>query len=145
MRKALYFLGLSIVLSAALYPLKIPVDKSYISTLHTTASIMFSIGMGVICTFNPEKIKNKNIYNNIKNKVIALRTNFLWVFGITTTGFTAVQAISSNVTLNLGSVTLHVQPALDIFCAVLLIISMCYFILNFLSMQSLVFEIHETD
>ncbi|HHE9207279.1 TPA: hypothetical protein ACPGS1_001786, partial [Haemophilus influenzae] len=48
-----------------------------VNTIYTISGIMFSIGMGVICTFNPSGIKNENIYSIIENNIFKVRSSFL--------------------------------------------------------------------
>lgn len=45
---------------------KVRPDNAFMNTMYTISGIMFSIGMGVICTFNPDKIKNMEIFKEIK-------------------------------------------------------------------------------
>lgn len=147
MRKALLSTLISAILTVFLYFLVAEKPAgSFIDTLYTTASIMFSIGMGVICTFNPEKIKNKSIYGRIKVKIIAVRNNFLWNFGNITAWYIIFQyIIKKNTIIVLRSVEVDVSLAITLYYMALILISTSYFIYNFLSIQSLTFQIAESE
>lgn len=146
MVRTILFLLTALVLAVPFYFLASEApDKSYINTLYTSASIMFSIGMGIICTFNPERIKNKNIYSRIKNKVINLRNSFLFVFAAITMGYLMLNFIDAETFIAFHKVKINLQTAFILYYVCVLLISICYFIFNFLKIQKLTFEIHETD
>ena len=58
------FIVLSIIFSSLIKEKK-PID-SFMNTIYTISGIMFSIGMGILCTTNPDKIKNIQIYMQVK-------------------------------------------------------------------------------
>lgn len=147
MHRALIGSLLSAILAAFLYFfIAEKPTSSFIDTLYTTASIMFSIGMGVICTFNPEKIKNKSIYSRIKIQIISVRNNFLWNFGNITAWYIVFQYINKkNVIFSFHMLEVDVSLAATLYYMTLILISTSYFIYNFLSIQSLTFQIAESE
>ena len=57
------FIVLSIIFSSLIKEKK-TID-SFMNTIYTISGIMFSIGMGILCTTNPDKIKNIQIISPI--------------------------------------------------------------------------------
>ncbi len=54
--------------------------ESFLNTVYTISGIMFSIGMGVLCTLNPDKVKNDVYYRGIKENVISVRNSYIVFF-----------------------------------------------------------------
>ena len=80
-KHTLWFLLILIVviLISSIFDLH-PTITDYINTLYTVSGIMFSIGMGIVCTMNPDSIKNPGIYKTIRKNIIAVRNTYLLYF-----------------------------------------------------------------
>ena len=91
-----------------------------VNTIYTISGIMFSIGMGVICTFNPSGIKNENVYSIIENNIFKVRSSFLFYFALS---------------------TILVITQAKIFTLVMSIIAIIYYIINFQAIQKLNLDI----
>lgn len=117
-------------------------NASFMNTIYTVAGIMFSIGMGVICTFSPDKIKNKSYFNSIKENINSVRDSFLFYFSIISVGFLAYQT-SPSLHYKFTVKGLNVFIDFSWFVSLLIAISIIYFILNFLAIQRLNFDISE--
>ena len=69
------FIVLSIIFSSLIKEKK-TID-SFMNTIYTISGIMFSIGMGILCTTNPDKIKNIQIYMQVKESILSVRNNYI--------------------------------------------------------------------
>ncbi|KAA6208111.1 hypothetical protein [Avibacterium paragallinarum] len=136
---ALITLSLSFILSYFLNQ-KDNMNDAIVQTIYTLSGIMFSIGMGIVCTFNPSSIKNKQVFKRIKNNITSVRNTFLIYFTISTITFLASQFFSRNVLL-LDDLTFIFDP--KILSLSFSIVSLIYFIINFLTIQKLIFDIAE--
>lgn len=111
------------------------------NTLYTISGIIFSIGMGVVCTFCPNGILNKNYFAEIKENIINLRATFLFYFTFSTLAFSLSQ-------FNIGEVKFHIYNltiTLDfyILTTITSCISTIFYIFNFFTIQKLNFDIAE--
>lgn len=59
-------------------------DQFLISTLYSVCGIMFSIGLGLIVTFNMSGIKNINYVKVIRKELVSIRNSFLRFFTLST-------------------------------------------------------------
>ena len=126
------FLAISVVIP-------IEFDNFFINTIFTVAGIMFSVGLGLIVTFNIGYIKNKSYIIKIRGSINNVRNSFLKYFTLVTICYVLdyyLRQSESNIT------TLHVLEQ-DIslnwsilFC-LLMIYSIVYFIINFIEIQKL--------
>lgn len=117
-------------------------NASFMNTIYTVAGIMFSIGMGIICTFNPDKIKNKAYFQSIKSNINIVRNSFLYYFALISIGFLIYQVLpsfSASAPISDAKITF----SLSLYVSILITISIVYFILNFLAIQKLNFDISE--
>lgn len=106
-----------------------------VETIYTVSGIMFSIGMGVICTFNPNGIKNKGVLSTIENDIFNVRNSFLFYFGLSTLLFIIQTTFDLNYTcfrlvFDIKMVTLSIS-----------ITSIIYYIINFQAIQKLNLDI----
>lgn len=142
-RKLLVNVSLFLVISIAVASAtsKIP-STSFLNTVYTVSGIMFSIGMGVLCTLNPDKIKNDTYYKAIKANVLDVRDSYLIYFFIISFIYLIYQIYPEanfiksfdrfQITLNLAFSTLFIN-----------ILGILYFIANFMQIQKLGFDISD--
>ncbi|MFK5080645.1 hypothetical protein, partial [Glaesserella parasuis] len=102
--------------------------------------IMFSIGMGIVCTFNPSAIKNPQIFKRVKENIANVRNSFLMYFSLATITFLISQIVHSH-TLSAIELTIIFNP--ETVALLFSLISLIYFIINFLTIQKLIFDIAE--
>jgi hypothetical protein len=119
-----------------------PNNTDYINTIYTVSGIMFSIGMGVVCTMNPDSIKNPHIYNTIRTNIIVVRNTYLLYFGIISSLYFISQLVSE------PRYKWHVfsySITLDLYylCIAFNILSIIYYIVNFIEIQQLNFDISD--
>ncbi len=133
------FLVISIAVASATS--KIP-STSFLNTIYTVSGIMFSIGMGVLCTLNPDKVKNDAYYKAIKANVLAVRDSYLVYFFIISIIYLIYQIYpEANFIKSFGKV----QVTFDLAFATLFlnILGILYFIANFMQIQKLGLDISD--
>jgi hypothetical protein len=116
-----------------------------VNTIYTISGIMFSIGMGVICTFNPSGIKNENIYSIIENNIFKVRSSFLFYFALSTIMVITqnIFDLSYRIEVDFDFIDIDITIILDakIFTLVMSIIAIIYYIINFQAIQKLNLDI----
>lgn len=142
-RKLLVNVSLFLVISIAVASAtsKIP-STSFLNTVYTVSGIMFSIGMGVLCTLNPDKVKNDVYYKAIKANVLDVRDSYLVYFFIISFIYLVYQIYpEANFIKSFG----NFQITLDLAFATLFIniLGILYFIANFMQIQKLGFDISD--
>lgn len=122
---------------------KVRPDNAFLNTIYTISGIMFSIGMGVVCTFNPQSIKNKKIFIAIKDNIINVRNSFLYFFG-SVTFFYLVFLWFPNKEFKYELMQDYILVFnVSIFVVGQIFLSIIFFISNFLIIQKLNFDIVE--
>ena len=117
-------------------------NAAFMNTIYTVAGIMFSIGMGVICAFNPSKIQNRNYLTSIKNNITSVRNIFIKHFFFISIGYLIYQIYpSANYSINYKF--LRIDFSLSLVLSAFIITSIVYFIVNFIEIQKLNFDISE--
>ncbi len=111
-------------------------DTFLLSTLYTVCGIMFSIGLGLIVTFNMNGVKNKSYINKIRKNLKSVRDSFLIYFVISTTCLVLGQYMNDiDVTFKVKEVMITISPVMLFFS--LIVYSIIFFIINFLEVQRL--------
>lgn len=135
---SLSFLVLSIFISSIF---KVRLDSTFVNTLYTVSGIMFSIGMGVICTFNPDKIKNRNFFKLVKDNIIRVRNSYLLFFGLISASY-LIYLLDPNFEYSIILYkTINITFTMSIFILCQSILTITFFIVNFLEIQKLNFDI----
>lgn len=141
MKKRLLLSTVAILLSIGISTFTdIAVVESFLNTIYTVAGIMFSIGMGVACTFNPDKIKNNSYLNEIRVNISIIRNSYIYYFSISSIAFLFNQLIHN---FKKTWILKEFQFSFDLPTAVLIfnLLGIIYYIINFLAIQRLNFEI----
>lgn len=121
------------------------VDMNVISIMYNVASIMFSIGMGIIVTFSVSGIRNRYYQKKIKRNIKKIRDSYISYFSIITTLYLLNYVLPQNdytvfkikfIDMKFDS-NIFIQYFTLAFC----LFSLSYFILNFLGVQKLKDEI----
>lgn len=119
-----------------------PKEVAFLNTIYTISGIMFSIGMGILCTLNPDVIKNQIIYKRVKSNIISVRNSYLVYFAFISFPYLILQIFfETKYIFEIQSIKI----VFDLYYAtiVLNILSIIYFITNFLAIQKLNFEISD--
>ncbi|MEG2262942.1 MAG: hypothetical protein RSC68_01050 [Acinetobacter sp.] len=113
------------------------------NTVYTISGIMFSIGMGVLCTLNPDKVKNNIYYQEIKNNIIDVRNSYIAYFVLISTVYLVFQLYPA-AKIDLYQIKNFVITAKVSYAVIALnILGILYFIANFIEIQRLGFEISD--
>lgn len=115
-------------------------NQAIVPTVYTLSGIMFSIGMGIVCTFNPSPIKNKQVFQRIKANIANVRNSFMVYFSLSTATFLMSQ-ICHRHAISVADITIIFAP--EIFALSFSLVGIIYFIINFLTIQKLIFDIAE--
>ncbi len=111
-------------------------DTFLLSTLYTVCGIMFSIGLGLIVTFNMNGVKNKSYIKKIRKNLKSVRDSFLIYFVISTTCLVLGQYMNGvDVTFKVKEMVIIISPVMLFFS--LIVYSIIFFIINFLEVQRL--------
>ncbi len=112
------------------------VNNTTLNTLYTVAGIMFSIGMSLSVTSNTSGVRNKTIRNRIRKNMKQVRNFFIYHF-LSTSLFYIIYLYKE--TINIKAFTYKI----DVLALVLIIMSIIYYIVNFIAIQRLNEQIEE--
>lgn len=127
-KKILAYLVFSIVAAGLLSVFtKTEVDSGILNTLYTVASVIFSVGMSIAISAKTDQVTKESNRKLIRSSYMTVRNSFMLLFGISTILYIAAQAY-----------TISKYPAvLDILCAIFLLMSIVYYIFNFIKLHKL--------
>ena len=117
-----------------------PLKEELISTLYNVSGIMFSIGLGLIVTFNLSGIRNREYIKEIRKNIANIRNIFISYFAISTLIYITYSYIE---VIDFRNKSFYIKIDSSIFACVLLLFSIMYFTINFLSIQKLNDEIFD--
>ena len=112
-------------------------DSFFSSTIFTIAGIMFSIGIGLIVTFNPNGVKNKIFIGELRSSVMHVRNSFLVHFSLLTIYFVLNQYLSDQKHEIHAHYFVDLTFSYSIFLCLLMIHSSIFFVVNFIDIQKL--------
>lgn len=144
MKKTIVSFSIILLLSIILSTItKVRTDAFFTSTIFTVSGIMFSIGLGLVATFNLNGIKNINYIKSLRSNINYVRNNFLSYFMIATLCYILDQYIKfgdiSLVTFKRFTIIINFST---FFCLCILYCA-SYFVVNFLQIQKLNNEIFD--
>lgn len=112
-------------------------DNFFLNTCFTVSSIVFSVGLSVIVTFNLTGVKNRYFIDKIRDAIHNMRNKFISNF------FMVVIIYLFGNYMNINNIKIISISGFDImfdlstFFCMMIILSVAYFIVNFLEMQKL--------
>lgn len=112
-------------------------DGFFSSTIYTVSGIMFSIGLGLIVTFNPAGVKNKDYIRALRANIIDVRNAFLTHFGLSTVYYVLNQYLSDPKYEIHTHFVFNISFSWSIFLCLLMLYSAIYFVINFIEIQKL--------
>ncbi|WP_319927798.1 hypothetical protein, partial [Xenorhabdus littoralis] len=118
-------------------------DNYLISTLYTVAGIMFSIGLGLIVTFNMSGVRNKAFINEIRISLKKVRDSFLFYFSISTIGILSTQYTTKKDIIFFIINKLNIVFNVQMLICFVMSFSILFFIINFLDVQKLNHDIFD--
>lgn len=121
--------------------IKFEASEFLLSTIFNVSGIMFSVGIGLIATFNMNGLKNPKIIKSIRIDLSIVRNMFIVYFTITTISLIIGKLLIDKKisTITLKGITIDVSFAICftmIFC-------IAYFIYNFFQLQKLNDQIYD--
>ena len=84
MKHLIRFFLLILITGGFGYMLDTPLKEGLISTLYNVSGIMFSIGLGLIVTFNLSGIRNREYIKEIRKNIANIRNIFISYFATST-------------------------------------------------------------
>lgn len=122
------------------YMLDMPLKEGLISTLYNVSGIMFSIGLGLIVSFNLSGVRNRKYIKEIRKNIVNIRNIFIYYFIISTFIYITYSYIG---VMEFKYKWLYIKIDTSIFACMFLLFSIMYFTINFLSIQKLNDEIFD--
>jgi len=116
------------------------VQNNFINTLYTVSSVMFSIGMGILVTFNLNSAKNAKLIKTIEANLDATRNTYIFYFLVSTVSFLLENYLSQvkrNVVLIYQSEEFTLSINFSVAACILILYTVLYFVINFLEVQKL--------
>lgn len=117
------------------------IPSAIINTIYTVMGIMFSVGTGLIVTFNLQGVKNKSILRTFRDNLKLVRNRFIFNFIFVTIVYVLYQLFDKIITFDIKTTQISINPS--IICTYILIISIIYFVVNFISIQNLSEEVFD--
>lgn len=134
MKKTVAYLVLSVVIAGLLSAFtELNVRDDVLNTIYTVAGVIFSVGMSIAITPKTEKVTNDNIRATIRASYLAVRNSFMYLFGMGTVLYIVAQAFE---------ITKH-PASLDFLCAVFILLSVVFYVFNFVKLQKLGIEVED--
>ncbi|WP_160341800.1 hypothetical protein [Elizabethkingia meningoseptica] len=131
---------LVIIASALSVILKLNYSEVFMNTLYTVLGIMFSIGLGLVVTFNLSGVKNRRFIIGIRKNLKALRSLYIVYFTISTFFYlieSQLRAKNNNVINIIDDSKIKLEFDFSTFTVCLLFYSIIYCIINMIELQKL--------
>ncbi|SEG39059.1 hypothetical protein SAMN05421847_2169 [Halpernia humi] len=136
---------LLIIVFAIAITINVNISAVFINTVYTVVGIMFSIGLGVIVTFNLQGVRNKNIIVFFRNNLLKLRNSYIKYFVITTVLFLVDNFFreSKNNIKEIQFKNISLNFDISVFVSLIMFFCILYFIYNFILLQKLNDDIYD--
>lgn len=134
-KKHLVITVLLLVITVAVTKFDITIAPELLSTLFTVNGIMFSIGLGLIASFNMSGIKNKAYITSIRSNIKKVRNLFMLLFSFSACSFIISLLAKQPIMMTVRTFDLALN--LSVFSVLVIIYTTIYFIINFLAIQKL--------
>lgn len=125
----------------------IPYNPSefFISTIFNVSGIIFSVGLGLIVTFNMNGIKNRSIISSVRANLSTVRNSFILYFAISILAYIINNyLIAKKITTSILSVVnFEVCLYWSLSISAIMLYSIIYFVYNFFKIQKLNEEIYD--
>lgn len=124
------------IVAYLLYPHAI--DNNVLSTIYNVSGILFSVGMGLIITFNLNEIKNTDYIKIIRIRINIIRDKFIGFFTVMTILYISNYIIQN---YNFKVLNININIFMQWFSLIFCLFTILYFTINFISVQHLKDEI----
>ena len=112
-------------------------DNLFLNTCFTVSSIVFSVGLILIVTFNLTGIKNRYYIEKIRDVIHNMRNKFISYFFMVVIIYLLGNYININNIKIISISGFDIMFDLSTFFCMMIILSVAYFIVNFLEIQKL--------
>lgn len=143
-KRVAIFGGVSLLLSIV-YSTSVveSVDESFLGAMYTVVGVIFSIGMSMLYSLNPGRLKNEKMYTALKNRILLVRDTSFVLFSLLSVLF--VISVCVNTDLVMFSVYgLQIYFSLSNFSVLFNILTIIYLAFNFLVLQDLNYQIEDS-
>lgn len=117
------------------------VGENVISTLYTVVGILFSVGMSLIIAISVSNVKNLEARTIYRSQLKYIRTQFISIFVILSILFIVLPKDQSNIIIL--TCDNPIKFSCNIFIVTLLMLTIVYYIANFFSIQTSVYELED--
>lgn len=119
-------------------------DKDAVNTLFTVVGVIFSVGMSLIISISMSGVKNKEARAIFRSQQKSIRSKFIWVFVILSLCYVLMPIDDNGKIVELGDFRdIQLKASFSVFMTVSLLLSIVYYIVNFYSIQSSVYEMED--
>ncbi|MDR3706619.1 MAG: hypothetical protein P4L28_12030 [Paludibacteraceae bacterium] len=134
--RILFIIFLSLFFSSIL---TISLSDFFISTIFNVSGILFSVGLGLIVTFDINDVKNKSFIKEIRNNLNGVRNSFIFYFSLSVFCYIIDKYLRDNKIFvwNINIYDIYIKLNWSVLFCLLMFYSIFYFIINFLSIQKL--------
>ena len=120
------------------------VDKEVIGTLFTVVGVIFSVGMSLIISVSSTGVKNKDARVIFRSQLSQIRTRFIIVFVLLSLFFILLPKDGKTELIDLWKIKDVVfRLSFNIFQVCSLLLSILYYIVNFYSIQSSLYDLQD--
>ena len=120
------------------------VDKEVIGTLFTVVGVIFSVGMSLIISVSSTGVKNKDARAIFRSQLSQIRTRFIIVFVLLSLFFILLPKDGSTELIDLWKIkSVTIKLSSNIFQVSCLLLSILYYIVNFYSIQSSLYDLQD--
>lgn len=120
------------------------VDKEVIGTLFTVVGVIFSVGMSLIISVSSTGVKNKDARIIFRSQLSQIRTRFIIVFVLLSLFFILLPKDGSTELIGLWKIkSVTIKLSSNIFQVSCLLLSILYYIVNFYSIQSSLYDLQD--
>ena len=135
------------VLFAVFMPSFLSLDgpsKDAVNTLFTVVGVIFSVGMSLIISVSTSGVKNKEARAIFRSQLKSIRSKFIWVFVILSLCYVLMPLDDNSKLVEFVEIhDIQLKASFNIFMTVSLLLSIVYYIVNFYSIQSSVYEMED--
>lgn len=120
------------------------VNKTVISTLFTIVGIIFSVGMSLIISVSTSGVKNREARKVFRDQLSNIRFHFIAVFIIETLLYILLPQEKDIEVIDIIAIYgIDIKMSCNIFMVVCLFVGIIYYIINYYSIQSSVYELED--
>lgn len=120
------------------------VDKEVIGTLFTVVGVIFSVGMSLIISVSSTGVKNKDARAIFRSQLSQIRTRFIIVFVLLSLFFILLPKDGKTELIDLWKIKdVTFRLSFNIFQVCCLLLSILYYIINFYSIQSSLYDLQD--